>query len=372
MTAAITSFERFLENIRLTPELRAECADAHNELRRKLLADTTLSPIYVSMFLQGSYARHTGTKPNGDDTHVDVDLVLVTSLDPSPHGPWTPRAVLDLFTPFLDREYPDQWKPNDRSMKITPAGLSVTLDLVVTTAPTEIRESLTKAYRELDEPQFRMEARGDIRDEQTSTFRESIDRINKAMGSADWQQQPLLIPDRELQQWVPTHPLEQIRWTTEKNRLTGGRYVDIVKALRWWRKLNPAGGHPRSYPLEHLIGDTCPDDIESVAEGVTRALERIRDNYQPWQFVRGVPVLPDRGVPIHDVFKRITAEEYKVFYDAASTAAQEARDALDTATNRESVGRWRAFFGPEFPEPDPAPFTPPTVAATPTTRGRYG
>jgi len=372
MTAAITSFERFLENIRLTPELRTECEDAHHGLRRKLLADTTLRPIYVSMFLQGSYARQTGTKPNGEDTHVDVDLVLVTSLDPSPHGPWTPKAVVDLFTPFLDREYPDRWKPNDRSMKITPKGMSVTLDLVVTTAPSEIRESLTKAYRELDEPTFRIEARGDVDGERTSTFQEAIDRISKAIGSADWQRQPLLIPDRELSQWVPTHPLEQIRWTTEKNGLTGGHFVNIVKALKWWRKENPAGEHPKSYPLEHLIGDTCPNDVESVAEGLTQALERIRDNYQPWQFGHGVPVMPDRGVPIHDVYKRITAAEYLVFYDLASKAANAARAALDSPTNRESVGRWRAIFGAEFPEPDRAPFTPPAIAATPTTRGRYG
>lgn len=107
MTAATTAFERFLENIRLTPELRDDCEKAHSDLRQKLLADETLRPHYVSMFLQGSYARHTGTKPNGTDTHVDVDLVLVTDLDPSPHGAWTPQAVLELFRPFLDREYTD-------------------------------------------------------------------------------------------------------------------------------------------------------------------------------------------------------------------------------------------------------------------------
>ena len=372
MTAATTAFERFLENIRLTPELRDDCEKAHSDLRQKLLADEMLRPHYVSMFLQGSYARHTGTKPNGTDTHVDVDLVLVTDLDPSPHGAWTPQAVLELFRPFLDREYTDQWKPNDRSMKISPAGLAVTLDLVVTTAPTEIRETLTKAYREIDEPTFRIEARGERDEGITATFREALEKADKAYGSADWQRLPLLIPDREMKEWEPTHPLEQIRWTTQKNADTDGHFVNVVKAIKWWRKVDPRGEHPKSYPLEHLIGDTCPDGVDSVAAGVTAALVDLRDSYRPARFPSGVPVLYDRGVPTHNVWKRITTEEYATFHRLASQVADSAEDALAAPTNTESVAKWHAIFGDEFPEPDPAPFTPPGRAATPTTSGRYG
>jgi len=63
MTTATTSFETFLEQIRLSKELRDACQKAHTDLRTKLMADATLNPIFVSMFLQGSYARKTGTKP---------------------------------------------------------------------------------------------------------------------------------------------------------------------------------------------------------------------------------------------------------------------------------------------------------------------
>ncbi len=369
MTTASTSFDTFLENIRLTKELRDECEQRHKELRSRLLADRDLSPIYVSMFLQGSYARHTGTKPNGNDLHVDVDLVVVTNLDPAPHGPWTPALVLERFRPFLDREYPGQWEPNDRSMKISPAGSRVTLDLVVTAAPSQVQQEFFRPFRESGVPTV-IEAAGDAQSESVE-LREAVERVTKAFGP-DWQSDPLLIPSRDLTVWVPTHPLEQIRWTTEKNRLTSSHYVNVVKAIRWWRKENPQGKYPKSYPLEHFVGDACPNTISSIAEGVTRTFEVIRDAYSPWQFTRGVPQLPDRGVPMNDVFRRITAEQYRTFYDLASGAAGAARTALDADTNAESVSRWHTIFGSEFPDPPTTPFTPPTNPAKATTSGRYG
>ena len=188
MTAATTAFDSFLENIRLTQELRIACQVARDDLQRKLLADATLNPIFVSMFLQGSYARHTGTKPNGADTHVDVDLVVVTNLKATPEGIWTPAAVLELFRPFLDREYPDQWEPNDRSMKISPTGSPVTLDLVITAAPSEGQDVIFKSFRE-SRPEPLIEARGD-RDSQSVVFSEAIERVTKAFGEG-WKNEPL-------------------------------------------------------------------------------------------------------------------------------------------------------------------------------------
>ena len=375
MTSANNSFDSFLENIRLTVELREACRVAHNDLRTKLLADRDLNPIFVSMFLQGSYARHTGRKPHGQDTHVDVDLVVVTTLDPTVY---TPDRVVARFTPFLNREYPNvegqpkQWQRNDRSIKISPANSPVTLDLVVTAAPSEIQQEIHKAaFRETVAPEFDIEARGDP-ESQPLKFRESLERIAKSMRGGQWQNEPLLIPSRDLQTWVPTHPLEQLRWTQAKNDATDGHYINVVKAIRWWRKQNPIGEYPKSYPLEHFIGDMCPDDIDSVAEGVTRVLERIRDTQQPWLYGRGVPQLQDRGVPANDVFRKITPEQYRVFYDLAAGAAVQARTALDADTNPESITRWRNLFGPEFPPPPSTPFTPPIAPAKPTTSGRYG
>ena len=64
------------------------------------------------------------------------------------------------------------------------------------------------------------------------------------------------------------------------------------------------------------------------------------------------PFLADRGVPEHDVFARITNDEYADFYDTVCGAAKIAREAFDCEELYDSVCKWRELFGTEFP---PAP-----------------
>lgn len=103
--------------------------------------------------------------------------------------------------------------------------------------------------------------------------------------------------------------------------------------------------HPKSYPLEHFIGDCCPDGIVSVAEGVVLTLEKIV-NYYPTK-----PFLADRGVPEHDVFGRLSDDDYSDFYVSVCDAAKKAREAYDCEDLHESVSKWRNLFGSMFPEP---------------------
>jgi hypothetical protein len=343
VTTARTAFEGFLKNIRLPEALANQCRDEHLRLRGLLLIDLDLRDIIVSTFLQGSYRRDTGTKPNGEDPHADVDVVVVTTLDPTRY---TPDLVVARFTPFLEKNYPGQWERQDRSIKITPNGKDVTLDLVVTAAPSEIQQEFFESV----DPTFKA-ARTGVKAPEPLNFREAFDRIAKSARLEEWQREPLLIPDRELKEWQRTHPLEQIRWTQEKNDDTAGNYINVVRAVKWWRKENPDGKYPRGYPLEHLVGDTCPAGVGSVAEGVTLALEAMRDRYRIYVQTGTTPNLPDRGVPEHDVFKRITPEQFAIFWRLVETAAGKARTAMNAEGNANSMVLWRDLLGPEFPQP---------------------
>jgi hypothetical protein len=357
-------FNDFLEEIRLTPKLREECENAHKELRGKLHADPALSKILVSTFLQGSYRRHTGVRPLTDGDHIDVDVVVVTTVPIQT----PPRLVIEqLFRPFLERHYPRQWEPNDRSIKITPSGRHVTIDLVPTSAPSEVEQQI---FREAD-PEFQIEARGDIerRPLIPANLREAIKKVT---GTEQWQREPLWIPSRDLETWVQTHPLAQIYWTEEKGGRTFGHYVNVVKAGKWWRKRHADGEYPKGYPLEHLIGANCPDGIGSVAEGLTRTLEAARDSYRVEAASGQVPYLRDHGVD-QNVFRRITPAQFLVFWRLIDVAATEARAAFDAETQLESAARWRNLLGPEFPEPPKnAGFVPPAAPATPRSGGRFG
>jgi len=366
MTAVTTYFTDFLKQVRLTPELREACETKHRELRERLAADPDVSPIYVDAFLQGSYRRHTGVRILAKDEHVDVDLVVVTTFD---HETITPDKVVDRFRPFLDRHYAGQWEVNDRSMKISFADTPVTLDLVVTAAPSEeVREAITKAAA----AEWRIEASTDENGGSVA-LREALEGLRKMAGEPQWQQEYLWIPDRNLETWERTHPLEQIRWTEAKNASTNGHFINVVKSAKWWRKRNAVPEYPKGYPLEHLLGQNCPDAIGSVAEGLTRSLEAIRDNYRYAVDTGTVPSLPDYGVPEHDVLKRVTPVEFAAFWRLIDRAAGEARPAFDAVTVADSVDRWQRLLGREFPDPPKdGGFTQRVDKTNVATTGRYG
>ena len=110
-----------------------------------------------------------------------------------------------------------------------------------------------------------------------------------------WKSEPLLIPDRDAGQWVPTFPLGQIEWTRQKNKATNGNFVNVVKAIKRWRDLDGEGKHPKGFLIERLVGEYCPDGIQSVAEGIEAVLRGIKDAYGSYAANGTVPVVTDTG-----------------------------------------------------------------------------
>jgi len=322
-------FKDFLSNIRLTT-YQVDCLKkGHKTLRERLENDGDLSDVIISTFLQGSYKRSTAVRPKGD-SRSDVDVVVVTNLDSKEY---TPQQALDLFIPFLDKYYKNKYRIQGRSIGIELS--YVDLDIVPTSAPSEAQSEAIKHSM-----LFRSE---DILEDYDG---QSI--FDLAFCSDEWKNESLLIPNREANNWDRTHPLMQINWTLEKNKKTNSHYINVVKCLKWWRKeKHPEVKQPKSYPLEHFIGQCCPDEIDSVAEGVVCTLENIVNNY------KCKPFLPDHGVEEHDVFARITEEEYNDFYDSVCVAAEIAREAYDCEDLERSVIKWRELFGNKFPEPTP-------------------
>ncbi len=346
------SFKDFLTKIRPTKAQRDDYRDGHKRLTDRLNADEDLKPIIVSTFLQGSYRRSTAVRPLGD-SRPDVDVIAVTRLN---SAEYTPQEALDLFVPFLDKHYEGKWEQQGRSVGIELS--KVELDLVVTSAPEEAEEglllseavTLSRSVEDLEAWDLGDDA---VVKKSAAEYDRERARIEAALKRAGWQLSPLEIPDRELNSWQDTHPLAQIEWTIGKNAATNGHYVNVVKALKWWRKVNyTAPKYPKGYLLEHLIGQCCPDGIGSVAEGVTRTLEKIRDDYRTYASLKTSPYLRDHGVD-QDVFRRVSGEEFAEFHGQVTEAAEVARRAYDEEDERESAELWRELFGDRFPKPPP-------------------
>jgi len=322
-------FKDFLEGIRLTPSQIEDLMTGHQTLRERLESYEDLSDIIVTTFLQGSYRRGTATRPK-DDSRSDVDIIVVTNLD---HTENLPITVFKKFIPFLDTYYKDKYRLQGKSIGIKLS--YVDLDIVPTSAPSESQMQLLKNNKIISS-NFSIEDNSDM-----NTF-----FSRTASSNTQWERDPLQIPDNNVQRWERTHPLMQIKWTQEKNNRCNQHYINVVKALKWWRKEKyPETKQPKSYPLEHFIGQCCPDGIKSVAEGVAKSLQTIVNIY------RTKPYLKDHGVPEHNVFAKLTDEEYNIFYEQVKVASTTAKEAYESQDINYSVQKWRELFGNKFPEP---------------------
>lgn len=351
-------FLDFLAAIRPQSNHIDDYKKGHKTLRDRLNNDSDLSEIILTTFLQGSYRRATAIRPRGEK-RSDVDVIVVTKLS---ENDFTPSEAMDLFLPFLEKYYKGKYEAQGRSFGIQLSYID--LDLVITSAPSESEEGLLRSdsVSSDDSPETRM-ADDDWRlnERWLSTEHRSVlpfstqkYRLDAAKNEVEWKVSPLRIPDRDADQWEDTHPLEQIRWTWEKNRKCNKHYINVVKAIKWWRReKHSIPKYPKGYPVEHLIGECCPDGIESVAEGVTKTLEKIALDYQLYAPLSLTPTLPDRGVPLHNVFKRVSGEDFAEFHKQVCEAAKIARLALNETDLHTSVEYWQQLFGKKFPDAPP-------------------
>lgn len=342
-------FKDFLQEIRPTENHNNGSITGHRTLRNRLLEDKDLAPIIINTFLQGSYRRATAIRPRGEN-RADVDVIVVTKLSEQ----LTPQQAMNLFVPFLNKHYKDKWDFRGRSIRIALS--YVDLDLVITSAPSEadVTKLKSASVTTEDTPETADDWR--LVPSWVSFAERSLPgaaaRLQMAQKEAEWKLSPLRIPDRDAKVWDDTHPLEQTKWTWAKNRACSKHYVNVVKALKWWRRVNhQTPKYPKGYPFEHLIGDCCPDGVTSVAEGVTLVLENMASKYSLYAQREQTPFLPDHGVPHHNVLHRISGAEFAEFHSQVGDAAKSARRALDATTVRESANEWRKLFGDKFPPP---------------------
>lgn len=339
-------FETFLIHIRPTEQHIEDYKEGHETLRTLLQSDDTVSAFYVGDFLQGSYRRWTAVRPIGDEKS-DVDIVFVTDLD---KDVVTPEDAMAKCEPFLDEHYEEQWSKKDRAYQIDED--NVEIDLVLTAAPSEAAKDALQPDGSIGGLDI-----GEALDVGEGLDANQSSKVSEAFGltldanDEEWRDEPLDIPDRRLEEWNHTHPLATIEWTLKKNDRTDGHYVNVVKAIKWWRRTqvtNPE--RPKGYPLEHLVGECCPDNIDGVAEGITQTFETIEQRFATEARHNDSPTLPARGLPHIDVLARIDGEDFAVFHDAASDAATLARRALDEDDKSTSRDLWYELLGDAFPE----------------------
>ena len=292
-------FTEFLQDIEPSATTKAQASAAHTKLRDFLANHGVYGDVHVRTYLSGSYKRDTAIRPKqeaGVTLRPDVDIIVVIDHDLNE----SPAEAVDALYDAISDGY-DDIRKQQRSVGITTA--TVDMDVVPIIEP----------Y-------------GD--------------------GGG------LFIPDRKLEQWLPTNPPGHTEWTTTRNAQADGRFKPLVKLVKWWRRQNPTTGrHPKGFVLECIVSACMTDTETHYGASFTKCLERIVTEYQFYMALGIVPMISDPAVPANSVTSGISFEDFKSFYDLVCEHAAIARQALDATDQDEATKLWKQLFGSRFPGP---------------------
>lgn len=300
-------FETFLHNIEPEPDAVAYAQEAHKPVRNALTEDEKFGQYVENTFLYGSYKRHTAV---GDIK--DVDIVVLTNFDISDPAN-TPQSVLRKLKAALARHYDDPENPEyqRRSIRINDPlphrpEVTMTLDIIPAVA-------------------------------------------------VNGEDQPLRVPDREVKQWIESHPKGHIAATTALNAegLGNGKFVPLAKIMKWWwkyqcevRQPDVERPKPKGFWIECLTGQCFDPNQSDWADHFIAVLAAIKARYEN---VTEPPQLPDPGLPGHTVKTNMTMEEFQIFIMAVTESLTTAVAARDEQDKVQSSVLWRELFGDEFP-----------------------
>ena len=283
-------FRGLLSNIEPGPEAVKTAKKAHEDLRELLEEDEEISKADPETFLSGSYARDTAL-----GSIKDVDVILIIDLD---HETTPPDVVIAWLQASLQKYY-DSVRAQGRSVRVsTDSGFD--LD-IVPSVPLSHRHG------------------------------------------------PIWIPDREVKEWVVTHPKGQIAAGVEKNKALEGLYKPLVKIVKYWRDRLPSkSSRAKSYIVETLVFESLLLAPSSYGQGVVDIFRSIYARYAPYLHSGAVPRISDPGYPSVNVAKRWKFQEFSDFMQETLAARDIATSALETTDKESSIKLWKKLFGDKF------------------------
>ena len=281
-----TDFSELLSSLQPGEDDVAAAKAAHEKVRERLRTDDESKDAHKDTFLSGSYARRTAINDIND-----VDVICIFDIN---HQKTQPEVVLAWVEGILSKYYKET-KRQGRSVGAN-AAKNVWLD-IVPASPLSTDDG------------------------------------------------PLWIPDREAREWVQTHPKGQIEAATNKNKVTDGYFVQVVKLMKFWRDRLPTKScQLKSYILEALIHSTIGRP-SSHAEAVVNVLEGVGRTYGSHEYT---PFITDPGYPSVDVAKHWKSEDFKDFMAQVKASAATARSAFESTSEATSRKLWRQLFGSKF------------------------
>lgn len=318
-------FDNFLNNLSISPTYKKLMNEKYDEIVTQLFNNDKLKSLVAGTMIQGSIPRNTAIM-SGENNILDIDIVILLSSDDEK----TPEYAYDQIMPHFQEQFKGDVKFKKRAINLTLSQFQV--DIILAT----IIDSENK------ENQY---------DNELATI--SQFRKNPAYPSVPKSISPHNIPTMDLATWVLRDPLGQLAWTLKKTKATSQMYPAIVRLIKYW------AAHcihspliPRGYWLEYIVGITCPDDINSLAEGFTVTLENILSLFRDDIRRLRKPFLPypEHEYAIHEgnVLKRVPVPFIVIAYFQVLLTAKKARKALECTDKERSIKLWSEVFNESF------------------------
>jgi len=301
MSLVLDAFQVFLQNISLPETQVASAQRSNNALRAYLANDHYFGPLTLDTFLNGSYARRTAVQPIKD---VDVIIVIDTDWNRS-----DPSRVMESLRRKLAQRY-THWRTRRqrRAVKVTLA--DIRLDVVLAVAP-------------------------------------------------DGLERPLRIPDREVRQWIRTHPKRQLELVRDLGAKTNGNYSRLVRLIKAWARAKVASAdRPGSFVLECAVYHVLAAHPASFAGPLNEAFGTLLEQLRAWDFGRrggllnwGQPIVADPALPDLNVAERWERTGADRLHENLDRAVRRFRDLHRSRWEDTEVRHWRELFGEPFPAP---------------------
>jgi hypothetical protein len=298
-----SQFKEFLHNIEPDEKAVKYAQKAHEPLREYLSSDKEFAGFFIDSFLYGSYRRQTAV---GDIK--DVDIVILTN-------------------------FSEEDKPNNALQKL--------------------KSALARYYEDPENPEYQRRSIR-VNDPLPGTDTEmTLDVIPAILMTDD--ESPLKVPDREVGEWIWSHPKGHMKHTSDLNKdnFSEGRFVPLVKIVRWWWKHQCEVNQPeverpkpKGFWLECLTAENFDTTKHDYADHFIALLQNV---YSKYKDEKSVPELDDPGLINEKIKSSMTNEEFAKFIKILKTSLELATNAANTVDDAESSEKWQEVLGPKFP-----------------------
>lgn len=301
MATVESYFEKFVSNLNPDDDAKNNAKVAHNALRDHLFESELYGEYYSDSFLYGSYKRHTAIHDIDD-----VDVCILVDIDHTSED-GKPMKVLKKLKKAISGYYTDVEWYDDENTAYNRRSILVK-DALPNNPNSQLSLDVIPAIQDPD-----------------SDF--------------------LLVPDKELWEWVQTNPKWHIDFSQKMNDDSDQEFIKIVKIFKHLKKYHIKNKHPKGFWIETLVW-VCYKQGDSMAESFYKTLLNILDTYK--YKTTSIPDLRDFWMEWETIKTSMELDHFLKFMELLSTIKDEVNDAINSDDQEYSVAIWRHLFGESF------------------------